>query len=93
MGRLDPYIELLAAFVEQGSIDGTMFEKRFSEMFQEEETRFPEAEFLVLDKLFGDVDAFEPNAELRDEDYLDEQGLRVGAAEALAKLRDLAAIS
>jgi hypothetical protein len=93
MGRLDPYIELLAAFVEQGSLDVSTFEKRFLELFKGDETMFPDEEFLVLDKLFGDVDVFEADPGLRDEDHLDEHGLRASATATLMKLRDLATVS
>lgn len=93
MARLDPYIELLAAFLEQGSIDSATFETRFFELFKADETMFPDEEFLVLDKLFGDLDTFEPNPDLRDEGDLDEQELRASATEALTRLLDLAAAS
>lgn len=91
MGRLDPYIELLAGFVERSSLNSSAFEERFFALYKGDATMFPDDEFLVLDKLFGDLDAFEPNPDLRGESYLDEDGLRASAQEALAKLRDLAA--
>ena len=52
MNRLDPYIELPAAFVERGELDGLAFQTRFLELFKGDETMFPDEEFLVLDKLF-----------------------------------------
>ncbi|HEX2092750.1 MAG TPA: colicin immunity domain-containing protein [Longimicrobiaceae bacterium] len=90
MGRLDPYIELLAEFVEQGGLDAGSFEERFFALFKGDATMFPDDEFLVLDRLFGDVDAFEPDPEVRGAGHLDEEGLRASAREALAKLRHLA---
>lgn len=93
MGRLDPYVELLAAFVEQGSMDGSTFEKRFLELFKSDQTMFPDDEFLVLDELFGVVDAFEADPALRGDDYLDEHNLRVNAADALTKLRGFVSTS
>jgi hypothetical protein len=89
MGRLDPYIELLAAFVEQG-MDAKTFEARYLQLFKQDETMFPDEEFLVLDALFGDVDMFEADPELRDSEHLDEPALRASAARSLARLRELA---
>ncbi|HEX8210896.1 MAG TPA: colicin immunity domain-containing protein [Longimicrobium sp.] len=88
---MDPYIELLAAFVERGTLDDSEFEERFFALFKGDTTMFPDDEFLVLDKLFGDVDAYERDPGLRGGAYLDEAGLRASAHEALAKLRDFAA--
>ena len=90
MARLDPYIELLAAFLEQGTVDSSTFEKRYLELFKGDPTMFPDEEFLVLDKLFADVDAFEADPDLRGEDNLDEHRLRASAEEALRKLLHLA---
>lgn len=87
MERLDPYIELLEAFLEQRTLDSSTFEKRYLELFKGDPTMFSDEEFLVLDKLFADVDMFEADPDLRAEDNLDEPGLRASAEEALRKLR------
>ena len=89
MARLDPYIDLLAAFVERNELDGPAFETRFLKLFKGDETMFPDEEFFVLDKLFGDVDAYEPDSDLRGEDNIDDDELRASAVESLAKLRRL----
>lgn len=90
MGRLDRYIELLAELVEHG-MDAKTFEARFLQLFKQDATMFPDEEFLVLDALFGDVDMFEADPELRDPDHLDEPALRASAARSLVRLRELAA--
>lgn len=91
MERLNPYIELLTTFLEQETLDSSTFEKLYLELFKGDATMFPDEEFLVLDKLFADVDAFQADPDLRDQYDLDEQGLRASATEALRKLRNLAA--
>lgn len=91
MRSIDPYIDLLAAFVERGELDALAFDQRFADLHQRDQTMHADNEFAVLDELFGAVDAFEPVPEIRQPDHLDDEGLRAAAAEALVKLRALTA--
>jgi Bacterial self-protective colicin-like immunity len=92
MTALRPYIELVSAFVDS-QIDPTSFERQYFALYLNDQTSWSDEEFAVLDKLFGDADAFEPDPEVRAEmsdDAIDETELRRCAAEALPKLRKLA---
>jgi hypothetical protein len=88
---LEPYLELVADFVE-GRTPATDFQYRYSRTYLNDPTGWTDEEFAVLDTLFGDVDSFEADPNLRAEviDALDEPALRSRAAEALAGIRRLA---
>lgn len=88
--RLRPYIELVATYVE-GGISAEEFDKRFSEQYLNDDTRWSEEEFDVLDRLFADTDSFDPDPAVRAElEYtIDETELHACASQALAKLREL----
>jgi len=58
-------------------------------MFKDQKGPFSEKEFLVLDSLFGDVDAYCPNPELRDGYDLNEHQLLHKSEIALHKLSSL----
>ncbi len=85
MNALTSYIRLLSSFAAQ-ELSATEFEARYLRLYKQEETLFSDETFLVLDELFGDVDAFYPNPDLRDEDDLDEEQLHQRCARALEKL-------
>lgn len=91
MANLEPYIELVSALVERG-MDPKEFEQRFFQLYDSDDTIRPEAEFLVLDQLFGDTEVFEGDPEVHAHlDYtIDADELRRCASEALTKLRALA---
>jgi hypothetical protein len=92
MTALGPYIELISAFVDS-QIDPTAFERQYFALYLNDQTSWSDEAFAVLDKLFGDADAFDPDPEVRAEmgdDAIDETELRRCAAEALPKLRNLA---
>ncbi len=82
---LEAYIDLIKTFLDN-SIDATQFETRFLDKFKRESTLFPNDKFEILDELFAAVDAFCPDPELCDANDLNEEQLRVKAAESLAKL-------
>jgi hypothetical protein len=79
------YILLLTQFVA-GEITADQFEHSYLEMFKSEKEKFPENVYEVLNNLFLDVDAYCGDPSLRDEEDLDDEGLRVSAKEALKKL-------
>jgi hypothetical protein len=83
--RLRPYVELLESFL-QDRVDANAFERAYLDLFTEDETDWPENEFLVLDELFADVDAFCDDPDLRDPGDLDETQLRERVRVALDKL-------
>ena len=83
--RVDDYIAMIASFVN-GDCDVHVFESRFLVMFTEESKRLPHKAFLVLDRLFGEVDAFCADPELHDEGDLDEVELLKRCRNALREL-------
>ena len=83
--RLTPYRNLLSSFVV-GNISATDCESQYFLLYKNETTLFPDEEFFVLDKLFGDIDAFVADPNLRDEDDLDEEELQGHCLVALEKL-------
>jgi self-protective colicin-like immunity protein len=86
---LSEYIGLLEAFIE-GRIDAQTFEQFYLERFKSDTTRWPEGEYQILNDLFGDIDAFCAEPELRGPEDLDETQLRERSATALDKLRLIA---
>lgn len=86
--HLAPYINLLSCFVT-GNISGTDLESQYFSLYKNETTLFPDEEFLILDKLFGDIDAFVAEPNLRDEECLDEEELQEHCLIALEKLRPI----
>ena len=86
MATLDEYIQLMGLFAT-GSIKATAFERQYFEIFKNDDNRKPERVFLVLDKLFADLDSFCCEPELRDADDIDEEELRRRCQLALAKLK------
>lgn len=87
--RLKQYIALLSSFVSD-KIAATDFEREYLKLFKADETEWPEAEFAVLDELFGQVDAFCADPQLRDENDLDEYELKERSKIMLERLQALA---
>ncbi len=86
---MNKYIMLLKNFVYR-KISADEFERRFLELFKGETALMPEREFHILDKLFGDVDAYCSDPDLIDPQFdIDENELRSSAQEALAELGEL----
>ena len=85
---LSEYAKLIQAFVN-GAISASDFERAYLRMFKDDPTIRPEAEYEVLNGLFGDVDAFNSDPGLRSLGGLDEEQLRSAAASALALLQRL----
>lgn len=85
---LRPYIELIDSFLNN-QIDALIFEREYLVMFKNDTTRWSESEYDVLNNLFGDVDTFCADPELRDPEDLDEEQLRQQCRMALEKLNVL----
>ena len=82
---LNPYIELIESFLSN-QISPFEFQRKYLDMFKEDDSEGTEEEYEVLNDLFGDVDAFYADPELRGPDDLDENGLRRHSEIALKKL-------
>jgi hypothetical protein len=85
---LEEFTTLIDRFVT-GGMPATAFERLYMEMFKNDEGLHPDAQFAILDSLFGDVDAFTPEPALRNSGDLDEDQLRARATVALDALRGL----
>ncbi len=84
--RLEQYIALISSFVAD-KIAATDFEREYLKLFKADETEWTEAEFAILDELFGEVDAFCAYPKLRDENDLDEDELKERSKMALERLQ------
>ncbi|MEN3327806.1 MAG: hypothetical protein V7638_2613 [Acidobacteriota bacterium] len=83
--KLHPYIHLIESFIEK-KIDANEFERSYLSMFKDDTSDWTEAEYESLNYLFGEVDAFCADPELRGENDVDEDQLRDAAKMTLAKL-------
>lgn len=72
---LEEYLTLIFAFVTR-EIDGKDFEHKYLELFKSDETIRDEPIYLLLDKLFSDVDIYSADPALGGENTLDDDGLR-----------------
>ena len=83
--RLKPYDDLLSSFVKN-DISAVDFESQYLSLYKGDTNLFSDEEFLILDELFGDVDAFVGDPNLRDPGDLDEVELHKRVMLALEKL-------
>ena len=82
------YIKLLKNFVNN-KISSDEFESLFMEIFKKEKLFDSEREFQILDKLFGDVDAYCGDSALFDPEFdIDEAELRLSVQKALNALEE-----
>jgi len=82
------YIKLLKDFVNN-KISSDEFESQFMEIFKKEKLFDSEREFQILDKLFGDVDAYCSDSALFDPEFdIDEAQLRLSVKQALKELEE-----
>lgn len=90
---MNRYTRLLKDFVSK-KISALEFEQNFLQLFKAETSFFSKKEFQILDKLFGDVDAYCSDPDLIEDPEFDltEEELRLSAKEALDKLGELAKI-
>jgi hypothetical protein len=86
--QVPEYVHLLEEFVS-GRIGAEAFEERFLELFKSDETMHPEAQFMVLDRLFAAVDSYCADPSLRDEHDFNEEQLWHESQVALDKLKAL----
>lgn len=86
---LAPYAVLLRSFVD-GRLSADEFETVFLPLYKNDGTAWPGPEFRILDTLFGDVDEYCGDDELRaDVGGLDAGELAARAGRALRALEDL----
>jgi len=83
--KLSPYINLIRSFLN-GEIAVKEFERRYMRLFKDDNTKWSQDEYEVLNELFSDLDAFCANPRLRKPGDLDEPQLRKNSARALKKL-------
>jgi len=87
---LRQYLDLMGEFASR-RLSGADFETQYLSLFKQDDTRRAPLVFDVLDRIFGDVDAFSADPALRGEDGLDEAALRSRVAAALRELEALEA--
>lgn len=85
---IEEYLSLIWAFVS-GSLTASEFEGMYLELFKSDECIRDEAIFLVLDRLFSDVDVFCADSSIRGPDDLDDNGLRLAARCAYDQIKKL----
>jgi hypothetical protein len=91
----DDYMNLLQRFI-QSALPADEFQLQYLNMFKQESRHVSDPLFDLLDRLFGDVDAFCRDPFARRERcaahpgfYLDESGLRLRVVQAAEALRAL----
>jgi hypothetical protein len=82
---LQSYVALMSDFVSE-KIDSATFESSYLRKFKNEEIRLPEAAFLVLDRLFAEVDAYNVDSSNRSRDEIGDEELLSAAKTALSEL-------
>src|SRR5258708_16704807 len=83
--NLTDYINLIESFLSN-QISAPTFERAYLTKFKNDATDWSETEYEILNQLFGDLDAFCADPELRGQGDLDEVQLRHSAAEATRRL-------
>lgn len=86
------YTNLIEEFLKK-SISVSDFEKTYLEKFKQETGEMEEEEFLILDNLFAEVDAYTDDLKAvadEPEYYIDENQLRASAEKTLEELKKLA---
>jgi hypothetical protein len=87
-GFKNDYTRMMRSFI-QGAMPTTEFVKGYLDKFKNETRQLSEDEFEILDELFGDIDAYTPDATLIAENpsfYVDEIQLRERVAMTIEKL-------
>jgi hypothetical protein len=85
---LKSYAILMSDFVE-GKLSPQMFESAYLRKFKNEQTMLPESAFSVLDRLFGDVDAYVAEPSIRGTDGLGDKELLAATKVALSELLEI----
>ena len=86
--KMKYYAELIESLCKK-EISAVEFEEQFLHQYKNDPTVWSEDEFAILDELFGVVDAFCADPQLRDESDEDEEQLREACTMALGKMRAL----
>jgi len=86
--NVSEYVDLIKSFLLQ-QIGAKQFEQEFLQLFKNDETSHPEDVFDALDTLFGAVDEYcdDPQLRLKLPHSLDEQELLAAANLALKRLQ------
>jgi hypothetical protein len=88
-GSVANYTMLIREFIE-ARITAKDFERRYLDVFKADNSSRPGRQFMILDRLFADVDAFVGDAQVVDRRFeIDEVELRARAASALKELEGL----
>ena len=82
------YVTLLSALVS-GRIEPEAFEATYLLRFKSEQTELPKEIFAVLDRLFGEVDAYCADPEVRGSDDIGNEELLASSRKALAELQKM----
>jgi Bacterial self-protective colicin-like immunity len=85
---LSDYMDLIRRFLNE-IIPLEEFERVYLQMYKDDPTIRPSAEYNVLNVLFFDIDAFCADPELRSTNDLDEASLRIRARHALSQLEEI----
>lgn len=84
---LSEYQRLIHEFIS-GSVSAAEFERRYLDLFKSDDSIREENIFLVLDRLFSDVDVFCSDPAIRGKNDLDEQGLLDAAVKAHEQIQE-----
>jgi len=85
---LSDYMDLIRRYLNE-TVSSEEFERVYLQMYKDDPTIRPSAEYDVLNVLFFDIDAFCADPELRSADDLDEASLRIRARHALSRLEKI----
>ncbi len=86
--EISVYTHLIEEFLNE-TLSPVAFETAYLDTFKKDQGSHPEAEYEILNDLFGNVDAFCADPSLRGPRHLDEDQLRTEAQKALSALRRL----
>lgn len=89
--RVDAYLDLLRRFDSRG-MSVADFERTYIDTYLADQTIWPEDLYQVLNEVFLDVDAYNPDPESMSEFDIDEESLRRGVRAALIALEDLSMV-
>jgi len=85
MATVAAYVDLIRLFLAR-VLSASEFEQQYLALFKGDSEPKAEPLFLILDRLFADVDAFCEQPWLRDEDDIGEEELRARCEAALDRL-------
>lgn len=84
--EVQPYVELIDAFLSD-RLPVASFERTYMDTYLNDKTHWLEPVYEALNEVFLDIDAYYPDPEIRDEDGIDEEELRVRVARSLEDLK------